>query len=208
MKNSFLYLLLALILLFTNCNERTTPIQHNPTPNFPNLNYVQYPDMQLFSNLEVLPVEVNTNNSFRDYNSILYLCEATNIPPIEKENLQKILPREEFEEYLQNYCESKLDSLICQKEYFAFGRIVTDNFVLLNLNTRETTGREYTFEFRTYTFDGEFITKIEYAKWSYYDKVFFGGRLTANMEIEIFDHDENTVFKTYSIENDGEMHLK
>ena len=68
--------------------------------------------------------------------------------------------------------------------------------------------REYTFEYRTYTLDGEFITKVEYAKWSYENQVFFGGRLTANMEIEIFDDEESAVFKRYSIDDQGEMHLK
>ena len=209
LKNQFL-LFALLVSLLISCNERTTPVQHSKTANFSDLNYIQVPNSQLFSNIHFLPTEVNTNSDWRDSDFILFLCESTNLIPIERENLQKILPKEEFEDLLQNYCEPRLDSLICQKRYFAFGRIVTDNFVLLNLNIREGNfnDREYTFEFRTYKLDGTFIAKIEYAKWSFDNKVFFGGRLTANMEIELFDHDENVVFKRYSIAEDGEIYLK
>ncbi len=202
--------LLFFLTVFISCNERRTPIQHSQVPNFSDLNYIQYPDSPLFENITSLPLEINTNSNFRDYNFILFLCESTNLVQVERENLQKILPKEEFEDLIQNYCEPRLDSLICQKRYFTFGRIVTDDFVLLDLNIREGhfNAREYTFEYRTYTLDGEFIAKVEYAKWSYQNQVFFGGRLTANMEIEIFDHENSTVFKRYTIENNGEIHLK
>lgn len=193
--NSLIYI--VGILLIIGCNENRTKIEHTVYHNFSELSYIDYPNLQLFDNYLSLPITI-TNGDYLDHNSILFLTESTNVIPIERENLKKLLSKTEFEEHIANRCEPRTDSLICSKEYFAYGRIVNQNYILLEYGIREygDWGRHYVFEFRTYKLNGEQISKIEFAKWSDKDDEFFEGKLTEEMNIEL-SKDKQLIAKYY-----------
>ncbi|MEZ4887095.1 MAG: hypothetical protein R3E32_20360 [Chitinophagales bacterium] len=206
MKTYFLFLVMIILI---GCNGSPISIQNSAASNFSDLYHITSPKISLFDNHETLPIETNVSSDVRNYNSILHLTESTNVISIERESLQKILPKEEFKDLLHNYCEPGLDNLICQKEYFTYGRIVTENFVLLELNIREygNWNRHYIFEWRTHKLNGELISKVTFAKWSNRDSEFFGGKLIKYLEVEIVDTEHKSL-RNYWIDNVGEIHLK
>jgi hypothetical protein len=199
-QNLFIFIIGLLIL--NSCGEKQVAIINSEYENFSNLNIIEYPDMELFYNYETLPISI-TNGDFCEHNSILFLTESTNLIPIERENLKKILQQNEFEEYIKNRCEKRTDSLICSKEYYAYGRIIKPKYILLEIGIRDYAkhGRHYIFEFRTYKPNGKLISKIDFAKWSDNDNEYFEGKLTEKMKVEI--KSKKKIIAEYSIEENG-----
>ena len=200
MKIKLIIYLLGFLLIFS-CSETRTKIENADYENFSDLAHIEYPDIELFDNYTSLPISI-TNGDFSDHNSILFLTESANVTPIERQNLEKLLPKSEFNKLIANQCEQRIDSLICTKEYFAYGRIVKPNYILLEYGIREygDWGRHYVFEFRTHKPNGELISKIDFAKWSDKDDVFFEGKLTKGMNIEL-TKEELSIAKYYIDEN-------
>lgn len=192
------------IILLIGCGENRTTIENAEYKNFSDLTHIAYPDLELFDNYSSLPISI-TNGDFLDHNSILFLTESANVVPIERENLEKLLSTTEFEELILNKCESRTDSLICTKEYFASGRIVKPNYILLEYGIREygDWGRHYVFEFRTYKPNGEPISKIDFAKWSDRDDEFFEGKLTEGMNIDLTKDEQ--IIASYYIDVNGKI---
>jgi hypothetical protein len=191
-------------LLILSCGEKRTKIENAEYANFSDLAFIEYPDIELFDNYTSLPISI-TNGDFSDHNSILFLTESANVVPIERENLKKLLPKTEFEELIKKRCEQRTDSLICSKEYFAYGRIVKPNYILLEYGIREygDWGRHYVFEFRTYKPNGELISKIDFAKWSDKDDEFFEGKLIEGMSIELTKNEQ--IISKYHINENGKI---
>lgn len=185
------------LLLILSCSEKQTTIDNAEYSNFSDLAHIEYPNIELFDNYSSLPISI-TNGNFSDNNSILFLTESANVVPIERVNLKKLLSKTEFEELITNRCEPRTDSLICSKEYFAYGRIVKPNYILLEYGIREygDWGRHYVFEFRTYRPSGEQISQIDFAKWSDKDDEYFEGKLTKGMNIEL-SKDKQIIVKYY-----------
>ena len=181
---SLIYIIVILIII--GCTGSQTKIVNAVYKNFSELSHIEYPDIPLFDNYSSLPITI-ANGDYSDYNSIISLTESANEIPLERENLEKLLPKTEFEEHIAKRCEPRTDSLICSKEYFAYGRIVNANYILLEYGIREygDWGRHYVFEFRTYKANGEQISKIEFAKWSDKDDEFFEGKLSEGMNINL-----------------------
>ena len=191
-------------LLILSCGEKRTKIENAEYTNFSDLTNIEYPDIKLFDNYTSFPVSI-TNGDFSDYNSILFLTESANVVPIERKNLKKLLPKTEFEELITNRCEQRTDSLICSKEYFAYGRIVKPNYILLEYGIREygDWGRHYVFEFRTYKPNGEMISKIDFAKWSDKDDEFYEGKLLEGMNIELVKNEQ--IISKYQIDENEKI---
>ena len=191
-------------LLILSCGEKRIKIENTEYANFSDLAHIEYPDIELFDNYTTLPISI-TNGDFLDHNSILFLTESANVVPIERDNLKKLLSKTEFEELITKRCEQRTDSLICSKEYFAYGRIVKPNYILLEYGIREygDWGRHYVFEFRTYKPNGELISKIDFAKWSDKDDEFFEGKLTEGMNIELTKNEQ--IISKYHINENGKI---
>ncbi|MEQ9425086.1 MAG: hypothetical protein RJQ09_11750 [Cyclobacteriaceae bacterium] len=191
-------------LLIVSCGENRTKIENAEYANFSDLAHIEYPDIELFDNYTSLPISIS-NGDFLDHNSILFLTESANVVPIERENLKKLLPKTEYEELITKRCEQRTDSLICSKEYFAYGRIVKPNYILLEYGIREygDWGRHYVFEFRTYKPNGELISKIDFAKWSDKDDEFFEGKLIEGMNIELTKNEQ--IISKYHINENGKI---
>jgi hypothetical protein len=191
-------------LLILSCSEKRTKIENAVYANFSDLAHIEYPEIELFDNYTSFPMSITTGD-FLDHNSILFLTESANVVPIERENLKKLLSKTEFEELIANRCEQRTDSLICSKEYFAYGRIVKPNYILLEYGIREygNWGRHYVFEFRTYKPNGELISKIDFAKWSDKDDEFFEGKLIEGMNIELTKNEQ--IISKYHINENGKI---
>ncbi|MFT5833735.1 MAG: hypothetical protein ACI97N_001363 [Cognaticolwellia sp.] len=191
------------ILFLISCGEKPISIEHSTYDNFSNLSHIEHPTIELFDNYLSFPISI-TNGDFVDHNSILYLTESTNLVPIQKENLKKLLPKSEFDDLIRNQCED-INSMVCSKEYFAYGRIVKPNYILLEYGIREygDWGRHYVFEFRTYESNGKLISKLDFAKWSNKDNEFFEGKLTPEMNIEITSNGK--IIQKYQINEFGEI---
>ena len=200
--DSFIYGLGVVLLI--SCGEKRVLIENAEYENFSDLTHIEYPNLELFDNYSSLPISI-TNGDFTDHNSILFLTESANVIPIERKNLKKLLPQTEFDELIKNHCESRIDSLICSKEYFAYGRIVKPNYILLEIGIRENGdwGRHYVFEFRTYEPNGKLISKIDFAKWSDKDNEVFAGKLNPDMNIEISS--EEKIIAKYWISDNGKI---
>ncbi len=193
-----------LILLFASCWDKRTVIQNAQYQSFSDLNEIAYLEEPLFHYYSSLPIAIS-NGDYLDHNSVLFLTESANLLPIHPKNLQVLLDSLEYQDLLQNYCEERNDSLLCSREYFAYGRIVQEQYVLLELGIREygDWGRHYIFEWRTYRPNGELISKIDFAKWSDREDEYFEGSLNPGMQIEISS--EGVILRKYKIRKDGKI---
>ena len=183
-----------------SCSEaqKRVPIESENIENFSNLNYKESKDYPYFSEIKKLPIGFSLVN-FNDSGSILYLTESANIFPFDDENLKDFLLKEKLNTALETYIDSSFTEPIIRKtQYYPYERLVTKNYVLLIINKRrnQSKGRNYEFDVRTYTFDGQLIDYITLAKWDDDNEQYFGGWIMPEMQIKReFDNEKVEYFE-------------
>lgn len=196
------YLLLFIAFCVFGCSEKRKQIQNSEYDNFSDLHHIYHPSIKVFENYTSFPIKITTGDVL-DHNSILYLTESANVIPIKKENLEILLSKEEFKDFITNYCDTIADSVIYKKEYYGYARIIKPNYILLEVRIEEhgDWGRHNVFELRTHKADGELISKVEFAKWSDRDNEYYSGLLSENMKIEVSN--EDSAIARYFINDHG-----
>ena len=194
----------------TSCGERqkSAPVESEKVENFSNLSYNEAKDHSYFSEIKNLPIGFSLGG-FSDYNSILYLTESANIFPFDDDNLKHFLTTDELESALETYIDSSFTEPITRKiQYYPYERLVTKDYVLLIINKRinYSSGRNYEFAVRTYTFDGQLIDKITMAKWDDDNEKYFGGWIMPEMQIK--RESDNGKVEYFEIKENGEIKKK
>lgn len=191
-------ILYAVILTSCSDEQKSVPVKSEIIENFSNINYIEAKDHPYFSEIKNLPIGFSLGD-FSDYGSILYLTESANIFPFDDENLKYFLSKEELSTVLETYIDSSFIEPITRKiQYYPYERLVTKNYVLLIINKRrnQSNGRNYEFNARTYTFDGQLIDEITMAKWDDDNEQYFSGWIMPEMQIKReFDDGEVEYFE-------------
>jgi len=180
--------LLLYVVILASCSDqqKRVRVKSEIIENFSIINYNGAKDYPYFSEIENLPIGFSLRG-FSDCGSILYLTESANIFPFDDENLKFFLLKEELNTALETYIDSSFtEPTIRKTHYYPYERLVTKNYVLLIISKRrnQSKGRNYEFDVRTYTFDGQLIDGITLAKWDDDNEHYFGGWIMPEMQIK------------------------
>jgi len=192
--------LILSIIISTSCKEKNNSVnvESLKVDNFSNINYKEATNHPYFSEVKFLPIGFSLGD-FKDSGSILYLTESANIFPFDDENLKYFLTDEEQKTAHEIYVDSSFTEPINRKvQYYPYERLITKNYVLLFINKRvnKSKGRNYQYDVRTYTFDGELISNHSLAKWDDDNEIYFGGWIMPDMIIKReFDNGKIEYFK-------------
>jgi len=161
--------------------------------------YVNEPDNPLFHHIRYLPYQVTLPRpGTSDHNSILYLNESVNMVPIADSLLHLFLAPTELESAFDTYINSTAsnDTVRRSINYYAFNRIVEENYVLLTISRQNHAagGRDYTYMLRTYTHSGDIISNLDLAKWDEINDIFHAGMIRKDRHIEL-QHSEHSIRK-------------
>ena len=199
--------LILYAVILTSCSEeqKSVPVKSEIIENFSNINYKGTKGYPYFSEIKNLPIGFSLGD-FTDYGSILYLTESANIFPFDDENLKYFLSKEELNTALETYIDSSFTDPITRKvQYYTYERLVTKNYVLLIINKRrnQSNGRNYEFNVRTYTFEGQLIDKLTMAKWDDDSEQYFGGWIMPEMLVK--RQIDNGEIEHFEIKEDGKI---
>ncbi len=195
---------LLLVLIFSSCSQET-PVKSEKIKNFSDQSYTAAPSIPYFDEVKQLPYKI-TMGDYNDYNSIIHLTESSNVVPIDDENLQYYLTKEELASALDTHLNPSYTKPITRNsQYYPYERLVRNNYVLLVINKRIniSKGRDYQFYLRTYTFDGQLISNFLFAKWDEVNKMYISGRILPEMKIKQVINQDTT--KYFEIMENGEI---